>query len=323
MASAALNALVRSQAPTRPYCSETKYGAHIRSQTEAFASPFLQLNPPAQRAWMVFDIDRPGAMLAWEIANLAVPTFVAVNPENGHAHVAYALSAPVCTTKVARLLPLRYLAAIEYAYKVRIKGDFSFSGGPLTKNPLHPHWRVWEPANAPTYELGDLAEFVELPKRLPPKPAGVGRNCELFDQLRRWSYSAVRGFWRPGGEDAWQGAVREMAESLNTFDARLVGNEVKGIARSVARHVWRRFSPQGFSQVQAARGHVGGVASGAARLAKSEDKRASAHLMSAKGMSVRAIAAELEIGKSTVARWLSREAISSDVPEQDSCTHDS
>lgn len=304
MASAALTSLVYSQAPDRPYCANTKSGGRIRPQSEALSSPFVQLNPPAHQAWLILDIDREKASWAWEKANLPVPTFVAANPKNGHAQIGYALTAPVCTTKVARLDPLRYLAAIDYAYVLKIGGDFSFSG-PLVKNPLHPHWQLWEPANAPRYELGYLAEFVELPKRLPPRPSGIGRNCDLFEQLRKWAYSAVRNYWRPGGEDAWQDAVRRQAESINTFVKPLGASEVAGIARSTARYVWRRFTPSSFREIQAERGRLGGVASGIARLATNESKRATARLMVAKGMSLRAVADQLEVGKSTVARWVS------------------
>jgi hypothetical protein len=151
------------------------------------------------------------------------------------------------------MAPLRYLAAIEYAYIEKARADTAFTG-PLAKNPHHPSWHVWEPANAPVYELGYLAYFVDLPtyrptdlptKRLPRTP-GVGRNCDLFDGLRDWSYSAVRKFWHPRGEERWRAAVRLQAEALNTFVVPLGAAEVAGIARSVARYVWRRFSPAEF-----------------------------------------------------------------------------
>jgi hypothetical protein len=207
------------------------------------------------------------------------------------------------------MAPLRYLAAIEYAYIERVRADAAFTG-PLAKNPLHSSWQVWEPANAPVYELGYLADFVDLPTKRLPRTPGVGRNCDLFEGLRDWAYSAVRKFWRPGGEERWRAVVRLQAEALNTFAVPLGSAEVAGIARSVARYVWRRFSPAEFREVQAVRGRRGGIASGAARLAVNEDKRASARLMTANGMSIRSIADELGVGKSTVARWVSHEAIS-------------
>lgn len=303
MASSALRKLVEERAPRRPYCADEKHQASIRSQEIGLASAFLQLNPPAHQAWLVLDADERGAAHAWEDAGLPAPTYVAINRKNGHAHIGYALAAPVCTTMAARLEPLRYLAAIEHAYTVAARADFAFAGH-LAKNPLSDRWLLWEPANAPEYELGYLAEFVNLPSKLPPRPAGVGRNCELFDALRRWAYTAVREFWRPGGEDAWQEAIKRQAAFLNTFSEPLGWPEVNGIARSVARYVWRRFSPRAFQQVQAARGRKSGLS----RFEASEDKRASARLMASHGHSTRKIATALGVHQSTVCRWLAQDA---------------
>jgi len=303
MASAALTALVEAHAPRRPYCANEKNGARVRPRSVALGAPYLQLNPPAHCAWLLLDVDRNGAASAWLDGSLPPPTYIAINRENGHAHFGYALAAPVCTTDAARVGPMRYLAAIEHACTARLGADFAFAG-PLAKNPLHPLWQVWEPANAPTYELGYLAEFVDLPSRLAPRPAGLGRNCDLFDGLRTWAYSAVRGFWRPGGEDAWRAAVRQQAEALNTFAVPLGLAEVAGIARSVARYVWRRFTPAGFREVQAERGRLGGVASGASRRSATQERRAQAIAMASQGLSLRRIASALDVGHETVRRWL-------------------
>lgn len=309
MASAALTAIVRAQVSKRPYCGYVKDHAIVRPQNIALGLRYLQLNPPAHRSWVILDIDRPGTSHAWADAGLPPPTYCAINPENTRVHLGYALSAPVCTSDAARMKPLSYLAAIEYAYMKRVGADAAFTG-PLAKNPLHPSWCVWEPANAPVYELGYLAEFVDLPTTRLPRTPGVGRNCDLFDGLREWAYSAVREFWRPGGEERWRAAVRLQAEALNTFLEPLGAAEVAGIARSVARYVWRRFSPAKFREIQTTRGRRGGIASGISRLAINEDKRTGARLMAASGMSIRAIADELCVSKSTVARWVSHEAIS-------------
>ena len=88
------------------------------------------------------------------------------------------------------------------------------------------------------------------------------------------------------------------------FKTPLEGREVWHIAKSVAKWTWRNLSAEGFSQWQAAQGKKGGKASGKARLAASEDKRSSARLMRASGMTLREIAAELHVGKSTVSDWL-------------------
>lgn len=302
MPSAALKRLVEERAPHRPWCAESKSGARVRPLRTALQAPYMQLNPPAHAAWIVLDIDRVSGALAWEHGSLPPPTYVAANRENGHAHIGYALASPVCTSDAARVLPLRFLASISQAYTDAAGADAAFRG-PLAKNPLHEHWRLWEPANAPEYELSYLAEFVKL-LPLRPRPAGLGRNCDLFDSLRVWAYNAVRKFWAPNGESAWRDACERRAASLNTFAEPLSPTEVRAIARSVARYTWRHFTPGGFRAVQAARGKKGGIASGIARAAASEDRRASARLMRARGMSIRTIASELNVPKSSVARLM-------------------
>ncbi|MBV8656426.1 MAG: replication initiation protein [Burkholderiales bacterium] len=257
MASAALIALVEAHAPRRPYCADEKHFARIRPKDTALGKRFMQLNPPAHQAWLIFDLDYPFAEFAWEDADLPPPTYIATNPENGHAHFGYALSSPVCTTMAARLDPIRYLAAIERAYMTKLRADIAFNG-PLAKNPLHPCWKLWEPANAPAYELRELEEYAILSAKHAPiqRPDGVGRNCDLFDTLRNWAYRAVRDYWRPGGQRFWDEAVRRQAESFNTFLNPLNNSEVAGVARSVARYVWRRFSPAGFRERQSALGRL-------------------------------------------------------------------
>ena len=95
--------------------------------------------------YLVFDIDREGAVFAWYDENLPTPLWTSMNPENGHAHIAYRLKIPICTSDIAHIKPIRFLAAIESAMIEKLKSDRGFAGL-LTKNPLHPHWqnKVWD-----------------------------------------------------------------------------------------------------------------------------------------------------------------------------------
>lgn len=98
----------------------------------------------------------------------------------------------------------------------------------------------------------------------------MGRNCMLFDELRFWAYSAIREFWGPGMEGVWREAVRRQADVFNTFHSPLESAEVAGIARSVARFIWRSFTPTGFHEIQAARGRLGATASAEIKRAEHE-----------------------------------------------------
>jgi hypothetical protein len=265
----------------------------------------MQLNQPAMACWLILDIDRRGAANDWEDACLPPPTYAVTNPENGRAHLGYALATPVCLSNAGRSHPRRYLAAIEQAYLTRIGADLAFNG-PLAKNPLHDDWLLWEPANCPVYELGHLADYVDLPASLPrrPKPEGYSRNCDLFQMLADWAVRAIRDCWGPGGEDRWREVCLNQALAFNTFQVPLGFSEVKGLARSVSRWTWWHTTPAGFRAFQAERGRRGGVASGMARWEASAPQRAAARRLVDEGLSLRAAAKQLGVSHPTVASWL-------------------
>ncbi|WP_185970673.1 replication initiation protein, partial [Tepidimonas sediminis] len=129
--------------------------------------PYIRINPPRLALWIVHDVDRPGGALAWEESLLPPPAWAATNPENGHAHLGYPLAAPVLTGDGARDAPLRYLAAIEAGMRAKLGADPAFSASSdHSKNPLWKGWKVlYGPAK--TWELGELAEWVDLPRHMP------------------------------------------------------------------------------------------------------------------------------------------------------------
>jgi len=291
--------------PRRPYCSDNlEHGVKIRSLRSALSKPYIQANPPHLRVWSIYDVDRPGAAIAWEVANLLPPAWIAVNRQNGHAHLVWGLIAPVLVDSPdMRQAPLRYLCAIESAYRERLQADPGYSGL-ITKNPAHPLWRVLRGPRL-GYELSELAEWVDLPRHLPkrkPEEIGLGRNVTLFDWLRRWAYVAVRRHRETRNFVLWQAEVYAKALERNgDFRHPLQSNEVWYVAKSVSKWVWRRDADASaaFIERQRWKGRKGGLAKGLAN----EDKRASARLMRLKGMSLRAIAAELGVHHDTVREW--------------------
>jgi len=298
--------------PRKPYCSEDlQYGLKICTLLQAIQHPFIQANPPHLRCWAIFDVDRPGAGLAWEDANLPPPSWAAVNRANGHAHLVWGLSAPVLVdSEDMRQAPLRYLCAVESALRAKLDADEGYSGL-ITKNPAHPLWKTLRGPQL-HYDLGELADYLDLPKHAPkrkPQEIGLGRNVTLFDWLRQYAYRHIRHYKTVERNFVvWQSHLNNKALERNCdFRNPLDEREVWAIVKSVSKWVWRKFDIQAsdarFSALQAHRGQR----SGQARLAASEDKRISARLMAAKGMSSRAIAEELGVSKSAVARWVSHE----------------
>ncbi|MBS0442822.1 MAG: replication initiation protein, partial [Proteobacteria bacterium] len=132
--------------PRRPYCTDDlQHGLHHRALLSALTRPYIQANPPHLRVWSIHDVDRVGAALAWEEANLPPPTWAAQNRLNGHAHLVWGLRAPVLVDGLgARDAPMRYLCAVESMMRAKLDADTGFAGL-ITKNPAHPLWRVLRP----------------------------------------------------------------------------------------------------------------------------------------------------------------------------------
>lgn len=250
--------------PRRPYCTDAfEDGVRIRSLKQALTKCYIQANPPHMRVWSMYDIDRPGGGLAWEDENLPPPSWATVNKTNGHAHLVYGLRAPVLTVSMeARQAPLRYLNAVESAFRAKLRGDDGYSGL-ITKNPSHPLWHTLRGPEL-AYELGDLAEWVDLDRfkakqGVKVAEVGLGRNVTVFDFVRTWAYKKVREYkGQQGGFVHWQKAVYDRCMARNAdFGCPMDSREAYHIAKSVAKWTWSRFdiekSDAKFSKLQAFR----------------------------------------------------------------------
>ena len=247
-----------SRLPARPYCTDNpRKGLIVRPMASAIAYSHIQLNRPLEIAWLAFDVDRVGAAFAWEAPNLPPPTATVTNPANGHAHLLYALKTPVLLADSAREAPRAYAAAIKAAFAVRLRADRAYAGL-IAKNPLHHAWRViWVDH---LYELGELAEYVDLAKEAAsPRSDAEGRNCNLFNGLRRWAYQHVSTFRTHGGsQSSWTEVLLQQATALNDIPNPLPFSEVRQVARSVAQWTWKHFDETAFIEKQSARGRKGG-----------------------------------------------------------------
>lgn len=247
--------------PRRPYCADDlAAGVRIRGLEQALKCRYIQPNPPDLKFWLVYDIDRAAGAMAWDDVNLPAPNWSATNPKNGHAHLAYGIRVPVYTADPEHDKPLRLAAAIDQAYREKLKADLGYVGL-ITKNPTHPDWLVsWHTHHL--YELGELAEWVELPRKVRKNARldyGLGRNVTLFEKLRYWAYAAVLEYRLNGAKyEQWHQAVLAQASKYNDFPAPLPENEVGHTAKSVSKWVWNRYtgrmSDEAFTQRQAARG---------------------------------------------------------------------
>ena len=304
--------------PKKPYCSYGKgTKTYIRSKKHAIQYPLIQVNHVHTVQYLIFDIDAPDAYLHFFDVNLPTPTWIAKNKKNGHCHVCYDLKTPVCKTANAKLEPLRYLASIEYTYAKKLGADLRYSGL-LTKNPVDRDWEVTL-LNPRPFELGELADYVDLetkPKKTENEKnevSGLGRNCMMFDVVRKWAYKAIRACLGDG-YDSWYQKVLNMSLSANSaFLDPLPYSEVKATAKSIAKWVWRNHTSAEFqtwfSAKQAKRGRKGGLNSdsshgGKARSQQYSDMRQEAVKLHIQGVNNTQIAELLKVNRRTIIRWL-------------------
>jgi hypothetical protein len=246
LSNAALN-LFNERLPHKPYFSDDlHFGVRIAGKERAILAKYIQFNQPHAMFWLGFDVDRSGAAIDWSDRNAPAPTLTITNPENGHAHLLYALKNSIRTAPDGKMKPLRYAAAVENALCKKLEADTGYSGL-ICKNPNHSHWKiaVWQPE---LYTLDWLADFLDLSAANDKEIVadyGLGRNCTIFDKTRKWAYRAIRQGWPE--YDQWLQACYERASSYNLqFAVCLDENEVKGIAKSIAKWTYTKFSVESF-----------------------------------------------------------------------------
>lgn len=251
--------IFKNQLPVKPYCSNNlENGLSIRNKNKALEMLYLQANQPAIQTCLLFDLDENNAFYKFEDVGLPVPTFITKSPDSGRCHYGYMLKTGVCKTQHARLKPLKYAAAVEAGIAGKLASDRGYAGL-ITKNPLHEHWSPYW-SGADLYELDYLADFVELQtptKEVKSENYGLGRNVNLFEDLRAYAYKRVLKFKQDLNYEAWERDLLSVAIDLNCRCNALnllQYNEIKATARSVSRWTWKNFDSATFSKIQSKRG---------------------------------------------------------------------
>lgn len=290
----------------KPYCSEDLYyGLRVRPKDIAVLKPYIQGNQPSMMHYFFFDIDREEAVLAWFDADLPRPYWTAQTSKNGHAHICYKLQLPLCTSELGSKKAISYAAKVQAGLASKLGADVGYSHL-ITKNPFSQEWRTtfWTDQ---AYTLDYLADFVELPKKLTKRQeaSGLGRNCTLFDNVRKWAYTAIRKH-RGGVYSKWLDEVISQCEKQNQeFPEALPYSEIKATARSIAKYCWQKdaYCYQEFIDRQTRKGQLGGLKGGVARSLKYEPLRLEAKILREKGLSYSKIAETLKCTKATAIKW--------------------
>lgn len=288
--------------------NDYEHGCYRCSKSVGIQRAIIQANPKSYQFRMVFDIDyEVFPEFIAEDRQVLEPNWIAINPKNGHAHVAYELEIPVHRYDGASYKALNYAAKIQHVYTKKLGADRNYSEF-LMKNPVSIAWDVHHRTNA-LRKLEDLAEFIlpgEFPKYITKRVAEtchLGRNCHLFNTLRRWAYKAIRDFWG-GSLERWRSMCRNQAELFNIYTNPLPLSEVKSCAYSVAKWTWNKITAREFSRIQQKRSIAANEKRWAPSQQHREDMQVSARLMRAKGMPYRMIGEMLGIDHSRIYRWL-------------------
>ncbi|MFD4407601.1 replication initiation protein [Nocardia sp. NPDC058499] len=268
--------------PRRPLAGKSKHGGYYRmSRDAALERPYIEANPLVMKSLVITDHDGGRADEIVGLAGLPPPSYIAMNPHLRNGHIVYALATPVVLTDAGRRRPVNLLSRVESGLNDMLGGDVAY-GGRTTKNPRHQeHLPLWGPDYA-VYSLKELADPLERLGVL-PKWAGArerreklattdtGRNVEIFEVTRKWSYPK-RGDYTDLGR--WESAVSDYAWDRNVeligecfHKGPLLFPEVHQIARSISRWTWRHIR-RSFSEEQARRGKMSAEKAGAEELAR-------------------------------------------------------
>lgn len=244
----------RNSLPTRLFATDQLGPIYQTDVLNAVRRRYLQPNDSNNLRWLVYDVDRAGAMLDWQDRACPPPNIVATNRDNGHAHLFYGLEAPVWRQYGARDKAFRYAASIDVALTQKLDADPGYAKL-IAKNPLRADaWEV-QVFQRFSYDLPWLADYLDLEpyhdqrRNLPP--VGLGRNCTLFDRVRQWAYRAIRQVWL--SEDFWRYSVELVAQGYNDFPTPLPYPEVKATAKSIGKWTWNNMSREGFNRWAEAR----------------------------------------------------------------------
>lgn len=308
-------AQITDKFPSKPYCSDDLHmGLHIRPKHLALLKRYIQPNHPYYTHFFVFDLDYPTAYvdLFYDMIGVPTPNLIVENPENGHAHYIYQLVTPIYQTNASNDKPIKYGNAVYTALREVLNADINYSGL-ITKNAVHSSWRTHVLREQP-YTLDQLSEHLDLTTRKINKEikideaVGLGRNCCVFHTVRHWAYVEVRQY-RAKSFNQWLDCVIAQCCSVNAqFTVPMQYSEVKSIAKSIARWVWKRdgYAYQEFIDRQTRKGALGASKGGKVRSAKYEAKRKLAVRLKADGINNTEIAKQLGVKRMTVFRWLQK-----------------
>lgn len=240
---------------SKVYCSnDLTYGLKLLPVKNALNYNYIQVNNERVIAFLVIDLDHTNSFI-FEKCKLPAPNFIVRTKEKGTSHLFYALKTPIPKSDFFKNRKALFLfSLIQQEYTRLLDGDPLYVNM-IAKNPLSETWQVTELNRFGAYELQELADYITLPKRILKRNAiGVGRNCYLFESVRKFAYKEVLFYKNNGTNEAdFRNVLLDRLSKLNTFSVPLGRNELNAIAKSISIWTWRNFSSAKFSQIQSSR----------------------------------------------------------------------
>ncbi len=315
--------LFLSRLPLRPFCSNNlDDGVKIKPRKTAITFCEIQPNPPALRQCFVLDVDHDRPLPDGH----PKPNIIIRNPDSGHYHAIFMWKTPILVGPTGRQKVQDYYNDLCTAISHVYGGDLNYRGT-LCHNPFHARWQIEILEDQP-YDLSAFKPVLQTFKeqaascRYQGDPnrsmayAALGRNCRTWEVCRHYGYDL-------GPRADLYNLIRDKVDRYNMENnvPPLGERECHAIAKSITKHVmspkrnahllsdeewiaWVEHTHR--PDVQARRGR----ASVEARRVGIQDKIRLVQTLSAQGKTIRAIAAEIGVSKSTVARCLSHEPIS-------------
>ena len=229
------------------------------------------------------------------------PNWMVTRKDGGGTHMVYTLARPVLTGPDMRAAPIRLLGRVSEYYASAVEADSGYTGV-LSHNPMaraHGPGFATNWGRREAYRLPELAEVIPFGWRIPKAPrTGEGRNCALFDALRRFA----------GSPENAEHDLFAVAMAINQgFDIPLGVPEVRGIAKSVTKRRARWIAAGAYytDQQKTLWGRERGIRSGKARRKRTADRDAAIVEAVMAGRSMRDVGREFGLTEGSV-RWIVR-----------------
>lgn len=257
------------------------------------------------------DVDRPWLEVQDVVGvQVPAPSVAVVRTEGrsaGHSQLAWLLAAPVHRYPEAGRRPLQLLARASEWFAEALDSDGGYTGTLFRNGPLHARRAGWvvEYGGPPGgWTLTELADWVPARWRRPGRNlrTAEGRNCSLFLSLCRFA----------GGADGRRADLAGAAARMNArfpspLPPREVGHVVAHVERYRAEWEARGWHRPSWIARQSNRGRRGGLASGAARRARTAERdREMAEAIADGGSSYRVVARRFGVDVGTVFRAVAR-----------------